>query len=226
MNKKSAILFSALFLSVAIAGVAYAHWIEIITLDGFVQTGTLDLETSLEISSVQEKPIAKLKCYAFKDKAELNFLNVYPCFSATGRITLTNVGTIPAGLEEVRITVWEDDGNFVWEDRTASQTEYQYFMVLVNEDVNDPEMNEALQLGVKFGATQHQYDGAPPNSVYQIDDGQSAWMDFYIHFDEGIPEGADIWFNAEVEYWNWNEAAEEAFTCVYNVVEGPRPTPP
>ena len=238
MNKKSAILFSALFLSVAIAGVAYAHWLEIITIDGFVQTGTLDLETSLEINFEQEKPVAKVKAGAWKDNVEMNFLNVYPCFSATGRITLENVGTIPAGLEEVRLTVWEDDGNFVWEDRTATQgtyglpVTYQYFLVLVNEDVSDPLMNEALQLGVNFGATDHtyydpqDYPNANPNSIFQIDDGQSAWMDFYIHFDEGIPEDADIWFNAEVEYWNWNEAAEEAFNCVYNVVDGPRPTPP
>ena len=47
MNKKSAILFGALFLSVALAGVAYAHWLEIITLDGFVQTGTLELTPAL-----------------------------------------------------------------------------------------------------------------------------------------------------------------------------------
>ena len=223
MNKKSAILFSALFLSVAIAGVAYAHWLEIITIDGFVQTGTLELVPSIEVKYEQEKPVAVVDYGMVEQDSDsmfLNFFNVYPCFSATGRITLTNTGTVPAGLEEFRLKIYEDAGDFTWV--VSSHPDYQYYMVLMN----DGDGQEALQLGVNFDASEHQYDGAPPNSVFQIDPKQSAWMDFYIHFDEGIPESEMFWLEAEVEYWNWNEAAGEAFNFVYEVVDGPGPTVP
>ena len=222
MNKKSAILFGALFLSVALAGVAYAHWLEIITLDGFVQTGTLELIPALvDVQVKQDKPVAVVTYDSDyeNDYVWINMKNVYPCLVVTGNLTFYNVGTIPAGLEEVRLTVWEDAGDFVWVQ--GSHTDYDYYLILVNE----LDGQEALQIGVKFGANPlHQpYPGAPPNSIYQVDDGEHAWMVWYVHFYEGIPESSEFWFNVEFEYWNWNEAAEEDFSFVYETVDGARP---
>ena len=108
MSKKTAILFGALFLSVALAGVAYAHWMEIITIDGFVQTGVLELEPSVTLVCEQEKPVADCEAFVsdYDGTIMMNLLNVYPCLEVTGRITLDNVGTIPAGLEQVRMYVY------------------------------------------------------------------------------------------------------------------------
>ena len=217
MSKKTAILFGALFLSVALAGVAYAHWLEIITIDGFVQTGVLELEPSVTLVCEQEKPVADCEAFVsdYDGTIVMNLLNVYPCLEVTGRITLDNVGTIPAGLEQVRMYVYEDAGDFVWVEGT--HPDYEYFLVLVNEN-GLPGMEEAIQIGVNFGASSHQYDGADPNSIFQIDDGQSAWMDYYIHFDEGIPEDSEFYFWVDFEYWNWNEASE-AFNFYYEQVD-------
>ena len=42
--KKGIILSSIVVLSLLTAGLAYAHWIELITVDGFIQTGYLEVE--------------------------------------------------------------------------------------------------------------------------------------------------------------------------------------
>ena len=223
MNKKTAVLSTAVILSLALGGVAYAHWMEIITVDGFVQTGSLELAPSIiDYGLWQNKPIAEWNIISNCGyDLEFELINIYPCLEAYICMKVENIGTIPAGLQEIRLEFLEfstDDGA-TWNDFVEGvdyvSTDWSYY-----EPVSGPPqytkwiypvgvpqtmMNAIARIRVDVSAPVPNYPGAPPHSWAQIDPGMSVDACAYMHFYEGLPESTQFRFQVQLEYWNWNE---------------------
>jgi hypothetical protein len=120
MNKKIAVLSSVLILSMAFAGLSYAHWMKIITVEGFVTTGKFHITPDMinEYLGVydgccwwaQEKEVAYWGRVGPNPDNSNEFYfeieNAYPCLWTKFTLELENDGTIPAGLKYVNI--WAD----------------------------------------------------------------------------------------------------------------------
>ena len=219
MNKKTTILAGALLLSMALIGAGYAHWIEIITIDGFVQTGELDLDISCELISLeQDKPVAWADCEPMGDEGNsimMGIFNAYPGLCATYKLRIDNVGTIPAGLEKVMV-------------EGGTDSDYTYLLVPVDTDLPTVAMNlvgtevpagsadpegtciaAAISAIITPDKTDVPLDPDHPNDLFQIDPGMGVVIDVTVCFGECLPEASTFWWKVEMEYWNWNEITDE-----------------
>ena len=225
MNKKTAVLSTAVILCLALGGVAYAHWMEIITIDGFVQTGTLELVPSLFSWDLeQNKPIAYWGAIdTCGDELGFELWNVYPCLEAWICMEIDNTGTIPAGLSEVRLEFLEysEDAGATWDpfvegvdfestdwtqgiNPTNGYITYQKHVYAGVGHIGDPDYHLA-RVRVELQPPVDHYPDAPPHCWVQIDPMMSVNGCVYMHFYEGTPESTQFRFQIQLEYWNWNE---------------------
>ena len=110
MNKKYAVLFAVLMLSLTFSGVAYAHWYKIIKFEGKINTGVLHLTPTLQYYDLVQchgKPVAYWGddfdgCGIVDNRVYFSLWNVYPCLDAHLKLSIQNDGTIPAGYKEFR----------------------------------------------------------------------------------------------------------------------------
>lgn len=187
-TKKIAAIFAILMIALGVAGFAYAHWEKIVYVDGTVTTGTLHVIPSFYMAIFQDKPVAS---YDYKVDVEANSIdvwidNVYPCLWAEGWIDLENTGTIPVHLIDCEITATE--GVYaVWNEAEAYWEIYDgaALIAIGNYTFDFPEGTE--------------------NDPFQIDPEGIAYINFWIHFEEGLPKETSYWFHIELTFWNWNE---------------------
>lgn len=187
MKAKMTAIFAILMVALMVAGFAYAHWEKIVTIDGSVTTGTLHVTPSLEAYLYQDKPVATIDYEVYpEDNYMIIWLdNVYPCLWVEGWIDLENDGTIPVNLIDCD---WEGSEtlSIVY---MGEEDGYDWY------EVYDGEALVAnLYLAYDF-----------PDGYPQIDPGSTAWIEFWIHFKEDLPQDAYYWFTVEFEFWNWNE---------------------
>jgi hypothetical protein len=229
MNRKIAVLFSILVMSLAFTGISYAHWSKIMRVEGNLTTGTFHVTPYLEnkylgtyyqgVWEPQTKPVADWGPYTGTDTEDSNTIhidleNVYPCLWTGFRVRLWNDGSIPAGLKRVAVKASEDsEDTFVLEEVVGS-TEipgYVHYRLL-NVDCDDFCPPVAMDIFVKFGADPRPAPTVTPawpdqvgNSFLQIDPGLNAWFDVIVHFDECLPQSTLFEFEVKMIYWNWNE---------------------
>lgn len=192
-TKKLAATFAILMIALSVAGFAYAHWEKIVTVDGTVTTGTLHVIPSFYMTMYQDKPVAS---YGYTVDEAKNYIevwidNVYPCLRADGWIDLENTGTIPVHLVDCKITGTE--GVYaVWNE------EMGYWEIYQTVPGGDP-------LLIATGNYTYNFPNATPNDPTQIDPEGTAYIYFWIHFEEGLPKDSSYWFHIEFLFWNWNE---------------------
>jgi hypothetical protein len=105
--------------------------------------------------------------------------NAYPCITVNGILNINNTGSVPAGLHGVKVTL-------------------PIGMTLVSAGGY-----YEVYLGDKLIAEfAYNIDG----DIEQIDPGDVVYIDFKLHFDEGLPQGSHFDFSVELIYYNWNEA--------------------
>ena len=176
--KKAAGMFAALMITLAMSGVAYAHWSETLWLDVEVETGELALEWSCEIDHDGYKedygPVALVDWDFVDDDGDgyndglwITVYNAYPCLEVWGVIDIHNVGTIPARFYDI---------------------EYCDYYMVPEEWVCD---------GIEF---EYYFEG----NCEQIDPCENIELFFWIHFTQDAPELAYAWFHIELEFANWN----------------------
>ena len=184
-TKKLAATFAILMIALSIAGFAYAHWEKIVTVDGTVTTGTLHVIPSFYMEISQDKPVASYdyKVYPEENSIDVWIDNVYPCLRVKGYIDLENTGTIPVHLVDTDITA-TPTLSAVW---------------------NDTEKYYEIKDGTTIIATGN-YAFRFPDEYPQIDPGHTAYIDFWIHFEEGLPKGTEYTFHIDLTFWNWNES--------------------
>jgi hypothetical protein len=194
-TKKIMAIFAILMIALGIAGFAYAHWEKIVYVDGTVTTGTLHVIPSFHVE-YQEAEGKKVADIDYEVSPEKNYIkiwfdNVYPCLYVSGYIDLENTGTIPVHLIDIDITGTE--GVYaVW------NAEMKYW-----------EIYQTAEPAPRLIATGNYWFSLPDGTQtdpYQIDPKGTAYINFWIHFEEGLPQGASYWFHIEFLFWNWNES--------------------
>jgi predicted ribosomally synthesized peptide with SipW-like signal peptide len=139
-RKKIGLLCLALVLALGALGVGYASWHDVITVDGTVNTGTLDLsvdnytgtwvykdvEAGTCIESTEELDLTQytdymLVAYAYAEQDPsgtdhdvlVTFHNLFPCVYFTADFDVHFTGTVPANLTVQNLTVTGADPSWV-----------------------------------------------------------------------------------------------------------------
>jgi len=189
-TKKIMATFAILMIALGIAGFAFAHWEKIVTVDGTVTTGTLHIIPSfhVEYEEAENKTVADIgyEVHAAENDIDVWFDNVYPCLYVEGYIDLNNTGTIPVHLIDIEIT-----GN-------------ETLHAVYNETMEYWEIYDGFAL-IATGDYWFDFPDGTPRDPYQIDPEGVAYINFWIHFEEGLPQNASYWFHIEFLFWNWNE---------------------
>jgi len=144
MNKKIVGTFALLMIALSIAGFAYAHWSDVIYINGTVDMGSLTFGfTSIimcedgkmmpdgTIMKPEPKPVGEVTCRLAEPETDphstktvykklwINITNGYPEYVAQCTYTLDNGGTIPLDVTMVCVTIDTGDGlTYGWEDTT------------------------------------------------------------------------------------------------------------
>jgi len=196
-TKKIMATFAILMIALGVAGFAYAHWSKVVTVDGTVTTGTLHVIPSfhVEYTEAEGKEVADIDYIvdAEKNHIDIWFDNVYPCLRVDGYIDLVNTGTIPVHLVDIDITATA--GVYaVW---NAEKRYYEIYYTTPAGEV--PSL-------IATGNYAFRFPDGTTNDPYQIDPKGTAYIDFWIHFEEGLPQNAEYWFHIDLTFWNWNES--------------------
>lgn len=182
-----ALISVLLLISLALIGFAYAHWEEIITVEGEVSTGTIDAKITDCYCNDNgndpgyDKDVASCECSIDKNdpqKAYVNITNAYPCYNVNITLVVKNIGTIPIALGEVRV-----DGNIIPKQQWKQ-------IDLDNDGKND------IEFYVIPGGSAN-----PGEFIAPI---------LKIHIMEGAKQSSaeqttKYTFTIEFDFWNWNE---------------------
>jgi len=172
---KSGIVLLALALCLSITGAAFAHWEKVVTIDGTVTTGNLDLvivsaaDDDAGIDPGYTKNVADTTIVIDPDdsqKAIITITNGYPSYEVYWHVTVKNVGTIPAALQAINTTAPECINVTAWDG--------------LREQI-DPES----------------WGGAPDQ--YQKN------YSGRIHVEQCAEQNTTYVFTVEFVFWNWNE---------------------
>lgn len=174
--------FACLMLVLGIVGFSYAHWEKIITLDGTVNTGNVDLKI---ISVASDDPPGAIDPGKDKDvgtttiivdpddyqRAKVTITNAYPCYEVYLHFTVRNVGTIPVKLQAVVVDAPECITVYGWDGMGEQIDPYDWWTGEPDDYIGD----------------------------YQSDNSAS------IHVQQCAEQGATYEFTIEFVYVNWNE---------------------
>lgn len=188
--KKAMGMFAALALAMAMTGVAYAHWSQIIYIEGTVETGTVSVGWVYFENWDDEwlgKDVGSVGVWLKDVKGthngdniyetlviELN--NVYPSYEAYIYVEIANGGTIPVNLVDFDIYPTSDPDNLM---------DYVYWEI---------------------------DDWYWPNFP-QIDPCETVWKEIYIHIEQLrdppwdntiCPQNATATFEGYDEFVQWN----------------------
>ena len=112
MKTKIVSIFAVLLIALAVVGFAYAHWFEMLYINGTVNTGSLDATFSIGDcydTEPLEKDVSSISCEL--DPADptghtlkVTVTNAYPCIDYYQEFDITNTGTIPLHVYSFKIT--------------------------------------------------------------------------------------------------------------------------
>lgn len=182
-NKKFMAIPIFLIIALVLMGFAYAHWEKIVTVNGKVNTGKVNLiivpgtpsDTDNGIDPGKDKDVADTTIVIDpldNQKAIITITNAYPCYEVYWHITIRNVGTIPVRLKDIIV----DNPNACLDVQAWDKITEQL----------DPES----------------WDG--PQGNYQGD------YSGYVHVLQCAKPGTTYTFTVEFVFWNWNEVAPKA----------------
>lgn len=176
-NKKLMVIPMLLVFALVMTGFAYAHWEKIITINGTVNTGILDLiiisavsgDPSGTIDPGKDKNVATTTVTIDPTDPEIlivTITNAYPSYFVFVHFTVRNVGTIPVKLQAIEVEAPECITVDAWDS--------------IGEQI-DP------------------YAWGGPAYKYQKDNSM------YVHVEQSAEQGTTYTFTAKFIYVNWNE---------------------
>ena len=175
-GKKLFAILAIMMIALGIAGFAYAHWEKIVTVDGTVTTGKLNLKIisaaadDTGIDPDYDKDVAKTVITIDPQDpqiAHITITNAYPSYHVYWHVTVRNVGTIPAKL---------------------------YAIEIVN-----PNTCLTVQAWDGLGEQIDPYSWDREPRYYQKD------YSGYVHVEQCAEKGATYTFTVKFVFWNWNE---------------------
>ncbi|MGB9778607.1 MAG: hypothetical protein ACPLW8_04300 [Candidatus Bathyarchaeales archaeon] len=174
-TKKLFATFAILIIALGIVGFTYAHWSKIVTVDGTVNTGKLNLiivsaaDDDNGIDPDYDKNVADTVITRDQNDpqiAHITITNAYPSYHVYWHVTIRNVGTIPAKLYAFEIEKPDCLTVQAWDG--------------LGEQI-DP----------------YSWGGTPDK--YQKD------YSGYVHVLQCAEQGATYTFTVKFVFWNWNE---------------------
>jgi len=186
--KKIIGIFAILMITLMLAGFAYAHWSKLVTVDGTVTTGTFELEPTCDIYIIEptDKDVAEVGQEIVDNTVTYWIKNAFPSLKVYIKFDLHNTGFVPAGLYKINFT--DSDGH-----------EWEYTAPNIPADMG-PIIEGSLPAWIEVVSIT--WGGVP---FGQIDPGDTAYVEFVIHFTEDTPQDYTYTFSFTLEYWNWNE---------------------
>lgn len=183
-SKKIAALFASLILTLSLTGYAYAHWEDILIIEGTVDTAYQDVGISVEIyfddqnykayNNFEGIATAELVDWFENDHGTVNKLivdlyDVYPCLDILIVMDAHNMGEVP-----VKLVGWEDE----WSDNNIDR--------------------ELIAQGW--------YSDCPETAgPGQLDPGQTLYYWWWYHIGNDAIESSFSTYSCEATFYNWNE---------------------
>ncbi|MDH5733188.1 MAG: hypothetical protein OEY88_05320 [Candidatus Bathyarchaeota archaeon] len=220
MNKKLAAIPLLIAITLSIFGFVYAHWSDMVYIEGTVEMGTLaiafdpveplivwDNEDLLPIpkdigkSTMEYDPTSYVVDeHTGKDgykKLILEINDAYPCYEVHFvTVTIWNIGTIPAHIIDLIITGWDvtDNEELKFDWRIEFKDGY-FWQDLNGNGVVDPDTEEMINVTIKnFVCTQ--IDPCSPGTKGEFD----------FHFKQPAEECHTYTFSITIEAIQWNKA--------------------
>jgi len=207
-TKKIMATFAILMMALGVAGYAYAHWTKIITINGTITTGTLELEPSFSVVGIagtkgwlpekEGKHVSYINWTIKDNTLTVSINNTHPCLWVNGTFDLKNTGTVPAGLHNWTFTIYGET--------------YTIYPGVITPSMNEDAVEAALKSFVETAATgpagtavRISIDFAGSN-FWQIDPGENPTVTFNLHFEEALLQDQTFTFTMKLAYYNWNEA--------------------
>ena len=194
-------IFAVLMIALMVAGFAYAHWTKTITINGTVNTGSLDLAISFDGWTDDDKHFCNVTGDIDGNTLTVTIDNAYPCITATIKFDLHNNGSVPAGLYMWTATY---DNNVI---TIFNASNFQGS--IINPRMTEDEVEQALENYVECDLGLGTYVDVEidfkGSNFWQIDPCQEPYVIITIHFLEDLPQDTSCSFTMTLEYWNWNE---------------------
>ena len=174
-------------------------------------------------------------CGITSNMVKFQLFDIYPCLGVNGHLKVVNNGDIPAGLKGITWKLlcrdkgssddWvEQDFEVVPKlgpdinpyDGVPDQIEYEFYRKdMPTANATDKHVM-TVQLTNLVG-TVGPYASPPawPNSWIQVDPGCTVYVDWNLHFYEGLPQDKECYFVIKLEYWNWNEVPNLHTPAIY-----------
>jgi hypothetical protein len=200
MKKNILGVFTLALLVLMGTGVAFGHWQDWVYVNGYVNTGYIDVVPSYESDyysafnqKTAEYAVATSDCSVKGDTLFINLYNVYPAVCWYGWFNIENLGTVPAGF--AGITAMSSDPGL-------KLVEQGYLYWDVYYDNGTAWVGPIATLEIV-----QSYTGSP-STMCQIDPGEENALFFSVNicFMNPLPQSTTFQFDLTLEFWNWNEA--------------------
>lgn len=180
-------------------GFAFGHWQDWVYVDGYVNTGRIDVVPSYEGSNfdywnykpyTQGKGVAWDNVTVVDSTLYIELYNVYPGVCWYGMFNIENNGTVPAGFYNISAMSSNPGLKLVPVGPMAWNVSYD-----LGSQWSEP--IAVLSIG--------SFDNDGPSSLCQIDPGYPLLGWVTICFMNPLPQNTTFYFDLTLEFWNWNE---------------------
>jgi hypothetical protein len=208
-------MFLITLMAASIAGVAFAHWSDVVYIDGTVEMGELivgwlDIKMCWDNEDTFEPPkeVAEPECWlevpessVHHDPPQTVFKvlyivvhNAYPQYRAYCKVDLKNAGTIPAHI--VGLSITDPDGVLTIEPDPADPTHYE-----IMKDVDgDGDLEAIINLYI------YKQETGAPLVCNQLDPCTDEPVDIVLEFKQEAEECHTYRFVIEILAVQWNKA--------------------
>jgi hypothetical protein len=208
-------MFLVTLMAASIAGVAFAHWSDVIYIEGTVEMGELivgwlDIKFCGDNEDTFDpvKEVAEPDCWlevpetsvhheppqtVYKE-LHINVTNAYPQYEAFCKVDLKNAGTIPAHI--VGLSITDPDGVLTIEQDPLDPTHYE-----ILKDVDgDGNLEAIINLYIYKQAT------GDPLVCNQLEPCTDEPVDIVLEFKQEAEECHTYRFSIEILAVQWNKA--------------------
>jgi len=207
-------MFLATFMVSSVVGVSYAHWSDMVYIEGTAEMGELivgwlDIKDCWDNEDTFKPPkeVADVECWLTDPETSVHHVpqvtvykvlhivvhNAYPQYAAYCKVDLKNAGTIPAHIVGVDIY---DPAGLLFIQPTADPTHYE-----IMKDVDgDTELEVIINLFL------YKQEPGAPLVCNQIDPCQDEPVDIVLVFKQEAEECHTYNFLIEILAVQWNKA--------------------
>jgi len=215
MKNKVLSMFLATLMVASVVGVSYAHWSDMVYIEGTAEMGELivgwlDIKFCWDNEDTNDPPkeVASVECWLSVPETSVHHdpqvtvfkvlhlvvHNAYPQYEAGCKVDLKNAGTIPAHI--VGVDIWDPDGLLSIQPDPADPTHYE-----IMKDVDgDGDLEVIINLYL------YKQETGAPLVCNQIDPCQDEPVDIVLDFKQEAEECHTYNFLIEILAVQWNKA--------------------